>query len=78
MSLLAAHHLNTYHSLLCLVSIVKSSVLFFNTVLKGMKLLELDALGGAGSRGCGQIRFIDVSIDNEKQDENFLDSIIMD
>jgi len=51
---------------------------FFNTVLKGMKLLELDALGGAGSRGCGQIKFIDVSIDNEKQDENFLDSVAMD
>jgi CRISPR-associated protein Csm3 len=51
---------------------------FFNTVLKGMKLLELDALGGAGSRGCGQIKFIDVSIDNKKQDENFLDSIVMD
>ena len=51
---------------------------FFNTVLKGMKLLELDALGGAGSRGCGQIKFIDVSIDNEKQDENFLDSIAID
>lgn len=52
--------------------------IFFNTVLKGMKLLELDALGGAGSRGCGQIKFIDVSIDNEKQDENFLDSIVID
>ena len=51
---------------------------FFNTVLKGMKLLELDALGGAGSRGCGQIKFIDVSIDNEKQDENFLDSVVID
>ncbi len=51
---------------------------FFNTVLKGMKLLELDALGGAGSRGCGQIKFIDVAIDNEKQDENFLDSVAMD
>ncbi|MDL1981314.1 MAG: type III-A CRISPR-associated RAMP protein Csm3 [Deltaproteobacteria bacterium] len=50
---------------------------FFNTVLKGMKLLELDALGGAGSRGCGQIKFIEVSIDNEKQDETFLDSVAM-
>ena len=40
--------------------------------------MELDALGGAGSRGCGQIKFIDVSIDNEKQDENFLDSVAMD
>ena len=51
---------------------------FFTTVLKGMKLLELDALGGAGSRGCGQIKFIDVYIDNEKQNENFLDSVAME
>jgi len=52
--------------------------IFFNTVLKGMKLLELDALGGAGSRGCGQIKFIDVYIDNKKQNENFLDSVAME
>lgn len=48
---------------------------YFDTLLKGMKLLELDALGGAGSRGCGQIRFVDVLIDNEKQDDNFLESV---
>ncbi|MDY6853443.1 MAG: type III-A CRISPR-associated RAMP protein Csm3 [Thermodesulfobacteriota bacterium] len=51
---------------------------YFNTVLKAMKLLELDALGGAGSRGCGQIKFIDVSIDGEKQNIDFLDSVNID
>lgn len=29
----------------------------FQYVLKGMRLLERDALGGAGSRGCGQVMF---------------------
>ena len=30
---------------------------FFDTVLKGMELLEDDYLGGSGSRGSGQIAF---------------------
>jgi len=51
---------------------------YFDTVLKAMKLLELDALGGAGSRGCGQIKFIDVAIDSEKQNIDFLDSVDID
>jgi CRISPR-associated protein Csm3 len=29
----------------------------FKYVLEGLKLIEMDALGGAGSRGCGQVRF---------------------
>lgn len=45
---------------------------YFQTVLKAMKMLELDALGGSGSRGCGQIKFVDVSIDGQKQDDAFL------
>jgi len=48
---------------------------YFTTVLQSMRLLELDALGGAGSRGCGQIKFTDVLIDDEKQKESFLDSV---
>jgi len=48
---------------------------YFKTVLKSMRLLELDALGGAGSRGCGQIKFTEVFIDDEKQEDSFLDSI---
>lgn len=48
---------------------------YFTTVLKGMRMLELDALGGAGSRGCGQIKFVNITIDGEGKGENFLESI---
>ena len=34
--------------------------LFKNTILLGLKLLELDALGGSGSRGYGRVRFDDI------------------
>lgn len=51
------------------------SDIYYFALLKAMKLLELDALGGAGSRGCGQIKFVDVSIDGEKQAEDFLDKV---
>ncbi len=37
-------------------------------LLKGLKLLEYDALGGSGSRGYGRIRFEDINIDGEKYD----------
>ena len=30
----------------------------FGYVIEGLKLIELDALGGAGSRGCGQVKFL--------------------
>ncbi|MCL5022272.1 MAG: type III-A CRISPR-associated RAMP protein Csm3 [Nitrospirae bacterium] len=30
---------------------------FFKHVIEGLKLIERDALGGAGSRGCGQVSF---------------------
>ncbi len=36
-----------------------------NTILLGLKLLELDALGGNGSRGYGQVRFDELKVDNE-------------
>lgn len=29
----------------------------FSYVLDGLRLIEKDALGGAGSRGCGQVSF---------------------
>ncbi len=48
---------------------------YFNTLLKAMRLLELDALGGAGSRGCGQVRFVNVKIDDEAQEPDFLEKI---
>lgn len=30
---------------------------FFDNVLDGLKLVEMDALGGSGSRGCGKVSF---------------------
>ena len=33
-------------------------------VLGTMKLLEMDSLGGSGSRGYGKIKFIDLKIDD--------------
>lgn len=35
----------------------------FKHVLDGLKLIEMDALGGAGSRGCGQVKF-EIKFDN--------------
>ena len=34
-----------------------------NTVLQGLKLLELDSIGGSGSRGYGKVRFTGLKID---------------
>lgn len=41
--------------------------LFKNVLLKGLKLLEMDALGGSGSRGYGRVsfRFDDKTIDDD-------------
>ena len=38
---------------------------FVEEALKGMKLLELDGLGGSSSRGYGKVKFEGVSIDGE-------------
>jgi len=38
----------------------------FELLLKGLKLLEYDALGGSGSRGYGRIKFEDVKIIDDK------------
>jgi CRISPR-associated protein Csm3 len=35
-----------------------------NTVLQGLKLLELDSVGGSGSRGYGKVRFVGLTIDD--------------
>jgi len=32
------------------------------TVLAGLKLIELDSLGGSGSRGYGKVRFVDLKL----------------
>ena len=34
-------------------------------VLKGLKLLELDSLGGSGSRGYGKVKFTELTVDGE-------------
>lgn len=39
--------------------------LFDKWLLRGLKLLELDALGGSGSRGYGRIKFEDLTCDGE-------------
>lgn len=36
-----------------------------NTVLQGLKLLELTGLGGSGSRGYGKIQFNDLKLDDQ-------------
>ncbi len=40
----------------------------FDLLLKGMKLLEYDSLGGSGSRGYGKIKFKDVLVNGENLD----------
>lgn len=37
------------------------------TVLAGLKLLELDSLGGSGSRGYGKVRFENLTLDDQPQ-----------
>lgn len=46
-------------------------VLFENTILLGLKLLELDALGGSGSRGYGKVEFSAI----EKSIEELRDAV---
>lgn len=38
------------------------------TVLKGLRLLELDSLGGSGSRGYGKVKFTNLTIDGQAVD----------
>ena len=44
--------------------------LFENTLKLGLKLLELDALGGSGSRGYGKVEFSDIKDDIETLAKN--------
>ena len=41
------------------------------TVLQGLKLVELDSLGGSGSRGYGKVWFDHLAIDGEDESERF-------
>jgi CRISPR-associated protein Csm3 len=38
---------------------------FVDTLLAGLKLLELDGIGGSGSRGYGKIKFINLKLNDE-------------
>jgi len=42
-----------------------------DTILTGLKLLELTGLGGSGSRGYGKIVFRELKLDNQTDGENF-------
>ncbi len=42
-----------------------------DTVLAGLKLLEMDSLGGSGSRGYGKVAFKNIKIDGQDATEKF-------
>ena len=41
------------------------------TVLQGLKLIELDSLGGSGSRGYGKVQFVRLMINGKDESEKF-------
>lgn len=41
------------------------------TALQGLKLLELDSIGGSGSRGYGKVRFVNLKIDGDDAQARF-------
>jgi len=45
-----------------------------DTVLQGLKLLELDSVGGSGSRGYGKVKFIGLKI-NDLDSQSILDTV---
>lgn len=45
-------------------------------VWKGLRLIELDGLGGGISRGSGQVKFLNVTLDDEPQDDKISAEII--
>jgi len=52
-----------------------NEALLKNTIILGLKLLELDALGGSGSRGYGRVRFDDISGNIKELEEKIRDEI---
>lgn len=44
---------------------------YFGELLKVMRLLEYDALGGSGSRGYGRIRFEELRVDGESYQDQY-------
>lgn len=41
------------------------------TILQGLKLLELDSVGGSGSRGYGKVKFVNLKIDDADSQARF-------
>jgi len=52
-----------------------NEALLKNTIFLGLKLLELDALGGNGSRGYGRVRFDNISDEIKELDEKIKNEI---
>lgn len=44
---------------------------FLDHILQGLKLLELDGIGGSGSRGYGKIKFNNLALDEQDLSEQF-------
>jgi len=42
-----------------------------DTVLQGLKLLEMDSIGGSGSRGYGKVKFVGLAIDGQDAQAEF-------
>jgi CRISPR-associated protein Csm3 len=42
-----------------------------NVLFKGLRLLELDSLGGSGSRGYGKVKFRDLTLDGQDMQAEF-------
>ncbi len=40
----------------------------YEYLLKGLKLLEMDALGGSGSRGYGKVKFLDLNLKGDNRE----------
>lgn len=48
-----------------LLNIDGDGVALRNVLFKGLRLLELDSLGGSGSRGYGKVKFLELTLDGQ-------------
>ena len=48
---------------------------FLDLLYKGMRLMELDGLGGQTSRGSGQVKFVVIQEDGQKKSKDFLEEV---
>ena len=56
---------------LSLKQLTGDDIALLDTVLQGLKLIELDSLGGSGSRGYGKVRFDGLKINGKDETEKF-------